>query len=82
MLEAGIKKQLGIRLALVVGSTVASPVVRFITWVAMKYVIVPILEESEELIIQQVHKYQSKKKLREVNNAQTDTDFTDAFERL
>ena len=48
----------------------------------MKKIITPVIEGSYEAIAQQVIKHNDKKNLERVNNATTDSTFTDAFEHL
>ena len=61
---------------------IPNAIVGILTNILMSKIIRPILEETEEYIYQQVVRIHSKHKLKEVNNAKTDSDFTDAFTNL
>jgi len=63
-------------------SWIPNAIVGILTNILMSKILKPILEESDEYIYQQVVKLHSKHKLKEVNNAQTDDEFTDAFTNL
>ena len=63
-------------------SWIPNPLVGIVSSLLMSKLIKPILNETEEYITQQVVKLIAKHKLKEVNNAKTDTEFTDAFTNL